>query len=49
MVRGNPVGDFNTYGQSKCPYCGDYMPTAWIANHMSMCESNPSNQVEDDE
>lgn len=44
----NPVGDFNTSGQTKCPYCGSYFPSAWVVNHMNMCDNNPANQVEDE-
>jgi len=39
----NPVGDFNTRGQDKCPHCGDYFPSAWAASHVSGCPKNPAN------
>lgn len=40
----DPVGDFNTQGQDKCPYCGDYFPEAWSMNHINGCDKNPANK-----
>ena len=45
MARGNPVGDFNTRGQTKCPHCGDYFPDNWVASHVASCPKNPANQT----
>jgi hypothetical protein len=42
----NPVGDFNTQGQDKCPYCGDHFPEAWSINHINTCHKKPK---EDDD
>jgi hypothetical protein len=39
----NPVGEFNTAGQDKCPHCGDYFPSAWAASHIDSCTKNPKN------
>lgn len=47
-MRGNPVGDFNTQGRTKCPYCGGYIPDAAVHSHMAGCTSNPANQTEED-
>jgi len=44
----NPVGDFNTRGMEKCPYCGGYEPTARINSHMDSCVKNPVNKEVDD-
>lgn len=41
----NPVGDFNTAGQDKCPHCGDYFPENWSLSHINGCAKNPANQV----
>jgi hypothetical protein len=41
----NPVGDFNTAGQDKCPHCSDYKPSAWILSHINSCDKNPANQT----
>ena len=46
---GNPVGEFNTRGQDKCPHCGDYYPSAWVVGHINGCAKNPANQTTDDE
>lgn len=46
-MRGNPIGDFNTRGLTKCPYCGGYIPDAVIDGHMGQCTSNPANQTEE--
>lgn len=40
----DPVGDFNTRGQEKCPHCGDYFPESWAANHVDSCPRNPANR-----
>lgn len=37
----NPVGEFNTAGQDKCPHCGDYFPSNWAASHIASCPSKP--------
>lgn len=43
MRSRNPVGDFNTAGQGKCPHCGDYYPSAWVVPHIDGCAKNPAN------
>lgn len=40
--RNNPVGEFNTRGQDKCPHCGDYFPENWSLKHINGCASNPA-------
>lgn len=42
----NPVGDFYTQGQEKCPHCGLYFPEMRIDSHMTACHLNPENQVD---
>lgn len=41
-----PEGDFNTRGQNKCPYCGDWFPEAWVLSHMDKCPNNPAKKEE---
>lgn len=41
MARGNPVGEFNTRGQGKCPHCGNYFPENWVTGHIATCSSRP--------
>lgn len=40
----NPVGEFNTRGQGKCPHCSDWKPEAWIDSHTQSCPQNPENK-----
>lgn len=44
MGKKDPVGEFNTRGQEKCPHCGDYFPEAWVLSHISGCDKNPDNK-----
>lgn len=48
MRSRNPVGDFNTAGQDKCPHCGGWFPSAWVLSHIDSCASNPKNKVPKD-
>lgn len=32
----NPMGEWYTQGQTKCPDCGDYYPEGW-ASHGAAC------------
>lgn len=41
MPRRDPLGDFNTAGQRKCPHCGSYFPENWVAGHVATCASRP--------
>lgn len=43
----NPVGEFYTRGQDKCPHCGDYFPERWVVDHIKKCKENPENKNED--
>jgi hypothetical protein len=43
--RRDPVGEFNTQGQGKCPHCGGYFPENWVVSHINGCASNPANQA----
>lgn len=43
-MRRDPLGEFNTAGQSKCNHCGDYFPSNWVVDHINKCPSNPANQ-----
>lgn len=46
IFNGNPVGDFNTQGMTKCE-CGQYYPTGW-GSHGRQCREAPQ-EDEDDE
>lgn len=43
--RRDPLGEFNTAGLEKCPYCFDYKPERTIYAHMQACSDNPANQT----
>lgn len=42
----NPVGDFNTQGQTKCGDCGDYYPEGWNS-HGSRCPEQQKREWEE--
>jgi len=39
----NPVGDFNTQGQTKCDDCGGYYPEGW-GSHGRQCPNAPKEE-----